>query len=205
MRLYPRAYRERFSSEMEEVVGEMLAAAPSRAARARIWLAVVGEMPASLVVQHANVLHFALRNETPRYVKHNAIVCGLLLVPFTLAIAANSISRMILGQDLNHSWLWSTPAIWLWAIWLPQAALIVAAVSWLAYIWHGSARSRLSRAFDVRHGWPIMVSGMMAGAIIFMIFFHDSVHCWIQNPVTTVTHWQQTVLCSNGGVLGGRS
>jgi hypothetical protein len=205
LKLYPAGYRAKFGEEMADVVAEMLAEAPNGAARSRIWLRIAADYPASVLSQHLEAAVLAWSYETPNYVKRNGLIAGLLLVPFAAAVTANALDSAFSGQTLYHSWLWSTPVIQSWVGWLPQTALVITFISWLIYVWNGRKADRLTRAFDVRHAWPVMLTGTLACGILFMLLFHDSVHCWVHNPVHVITHFSQSLQCSNQGFLGGSS
>ena len=147
-----------------------------------------------------------MHNETPGYIKRSGIFTGALVLPFFSALIANGLDKLLFDQNLYGSWLWHWPIIGFWVLWLPGTALTVALLSYGVYTFTPERKNRtnwLRRALDVPHAWPVILPGIVAFGILFILAFHDSVHCWIQNPIHFVTRYHQTLQCTERGYLGG--
>ncbi len=93
-------------------------------------------------------------------------------------------------------------------LWLPSVALFITLLNYLKYVSKpekNTSKSWIRRLFDVTHTWSVMVPGVIAFGILFILAFHDSAHCWVQNPVHYVTKFHQTLTCTEAGSFGGRS
>jgi hypothetical protein len=199
LKLYPSAHRKRYEQEILQTTADMLDDAPSRLTRVRVWTHVAFDLPLNIVRQQVSYGGDVMSNETPRYLKRSSLIAGALLLPFILALLANGLSKLINKHGLDHSWLWKSPAIGIWILYLPEVALLLALATYIVYIvkgTDGTTRSWLKSAVDVRHVWPIMLPAVLALGVLFLVAFHDSVQCWAQNPVHAVTHMQQTWQCT---------
>jgi len=207
MSLYPAVYREKYETEVLQTTADMLDEAPTMGARVAIWTKVAADLPFSLGKQQYQAVGGVLRHETPQYIKRNSLIAGALLIPFFAALIANSLDKVINNRTLFNSWLWQSPAIGFWVLYLPEAALLLALASYVAYVYKGTAgkkSSALRRALDVKHSWPIVVPAILAFGILFMLAFHDSVQCWIQSPSYLVSHASQAWQCTiHNQSLGG--
>lgn len=139
--------------------------------------------------------------EMPNYIKRNTIAGALLLIPFALALAANTLDNLLYGHTLYASWLWHMPVLAIWVLWLPLAATLLTLGSLLLYEIRATRSHPKNRAalLDVRRAWPLLAIFLVALGILAIVFGHDSGHCLMQNPITTVSHMQQTWQCIQQG------
>lgn len=143
-----------------------------------------------------------MTSNMPAFVKRNAAISALLLVPFMLAVLANSTDQVIRHQTLYNSWAWSTPVLRMWVLWMPAAAAIIAAGSLIAYIFrrirvdHASARNAL---FQLQYSWPLVITCLGGIFVLALLFGHDSVHCVTGNPINELQHWPATWHCIQRG------
>ncbi len=201
LRLYPNAYRERYQTEMLRTLADMLDGAATEPERFRIWVRSAVDLPLSIAQQNLITAGEVMAMEMPSYIKVSGWVSGWLLMPFFAALTANLLDRVLYGHNLYHSWLWSYPVAALWVMILPAVALAVSASAFAVHmIRQAGNRSRRGwRAWIVCQDWPVMTAGTIALAILLILFFHDSVHCFVQNPITTLNHWGQTLSCARRG------
>ena len=147
-----------------------------------------------------------MHTETPTYIKETGLIAGILVLPFCAALAANGLDKVINDRTLYHSWLWHMPVLGIWVLWAPAVALLLATATYARYRAKPAAASKRSRhepSFDVMRTWPVLLPGVFAFSILCMLAFHDSAHCWVQNPVSSVTRFHQTWQCTKQGFLGG--
>lgn len=205
--LYPRAHREKYGAEMLETLSSMLDDAPGPWSRLRVWLRASFELPLSVTRAQCHSAGVATFAETSPYVRRSGVVATFAVVPFFAALAANGLDKVIGNHTLHHSWLWTTPVLGTWALWLPAAGLALASSGYVLHSAHLIAQrqgSWVHRLFDLKRAWPSMIPAAVAAGILFLLFFHDSTHCWVQNPVDFVTRAHQTWSCTTRGLLGGK-
>ncbi|HEX7368312.1 MAG TPA: hypothetical protein VF261_01495 [Candidatus Saccharimonadales bacterium] len=207
LRLYPKAYREKYADQMVQTLGDMLDDQPTRAGKMFVWLRIAWDLPVGIVSQNTLALGDSVSRETPGYVRQSGLLAMFLLLPFFAAVVANEMAVLLMGHTLYGSWLWSTPVLMAWVLVLPAIACAVAAAGFVRYVLPGRGRaaSFLRRIGDIKRTWPVVVVGLCALGIICMLFFHDSVHCWVQNPVHFAAHIHETWQCTTQGFLGGKS
>jgi hypothetical protein len=184
----------------------MLDDQPSSFGRINVWLRAAIDLPISIINENTLAIGDNFMKDTPNYIKRNGIVSSILLLPFILAVASNSIDRIFFGHTLYQSWLWSRAAILTWIVILPALALALAISSYVTYLVTNHGRRKLSliqRLFDIKHTWPVILTGVFALGVVFILLFHDSAHCWRQNPIDFFTQWHQTWQCTAKGFLGG--
>jgi hypothetical protein len=195
--LYPLEYRKHYEQEILQTTADLLNDAPNSLSKIVVWLNVSIDLPFNIFKQQISYAGGSMHTDTPTYVKRNGIIAGLMLVPFFVALLANGVDKVINNHTLYSSWLWRTPIIGLWVFFLPLMALLLAGTSYLKYLFGNyTNRSFSKRIIDVFHSWPIIISGLVALSIIFVVFFHDTVQCWVQTPNHLVLHLSQTWQCS---------
>lgn len=202
LKLYPPDYQRQYSSQMLQTLSDMLDDSPSRTGRLLIWFRLAIDVPVSIVKVQSGNVGAAFLHETPKFILGSSLFSILLLLPFFVALFANSLDVLFFHHRLYASWLWHMPILAVWVLWLPLTAFCLDVISFSAYTFmpQGTSRSSvLKRAFDVKHIWPIMVPAVLAFGILFMIIFHDSAHCWLQNPAYFVTRFHQTLECTKTG------
>ena len=199
LKLYPPAYRRRYEQEMLQLTADMLDAAPSELTRLSIWSKLWLDVPAGIISENLAFATGPMSKDTPRYVKLASVLSSLCLLPFFVLLAANFADRMVFNQTLFHSWFWRMPQLGVWVLQLPVAALAVAGICYLAYALFGPKNSRRTwylRAIDLRRAWPVILPLVVAIGILVLVLFHDSVHCWAQNPAYLVTHLSADWRCT---------
>jgi hypothetical protein len=194
-KLYPAPFRAAYSKEQLQTLTDMLDHAGSSPERLLVWLRVWTDLAPSIVVEQINYQGTLFMNETPKFLKTASIISALMLVPFLLAISANAIDRLVFHHNLYNSWLWHFPFLGLWVVWLPQAALLIALVSFIAYLVQGHDGGWLHRALNLHRTWIIVLPGLIALGIMFLLAFHDSVQCLKVSPAYLVTHTQSVYRC----------
>lgn len=204
--LYPKAYRERYGRQMLQTLADMLDDAQTRRQRLLVWMKVAADLPASVTKTQLQYSGGVMHDETPAYIKRTGLLTAGLLLPFFLALAANGLDKVINNHTLFNSWLWHMPALGIWVLWLPATALVLNLAGYAAHTFRPERQAAAPwrrRALDIRHVWPVVLPGLAAAGILFILAFHDSAHCWVQNPAYFVTRFHQTLQCTRSGFLGG--
>jgi hypothetical protein len=197
LQLYPASYRQRYEKEMLQTTADMLDDAPSTLAKIGIWSRLALDLPLNVLKQQAVYAGGIMQDEMPHFVKRNGLISGVMLLPFFAALSANSLDKLINNHTLFNSWLWRTPILGIWVIYLPTFALLLAGSTYLTYILKNpSKKSFINRILDIAHSWPVLLTGLIALGILFILVFHDSFRCWVQTPAHLASHWNQTWQCS---------
>lgn len=196
LHLYPGPYRRRFEEEILQTTADMLEEATTPFGKARVWAQVMADLPENIGRQQLNYVGGIMHTETPTYLKRNSTIAGALVLPFFLIIIINSLS----GHAISRTWLWHTPAMAVWLLYMPQIALLVTLVTYALYT-HGTGKSArqswIKRVLDFKHTWLLILPLMAAFGILFFVGFHDSVQCWVQpNPIHAIPHVQQAWNCT---------
>ena len=202
LRLYPPEYRKVYEDQMLQTLADMLDDAPSDSTRRLIWAHLMLDFPTTLLKQQICYTGGIMIHDMPRYIKRNALVGGILLLPFVLALVSNGLHELVSGQPLYHSWLWQVPALALWALYLPLLAALIGLTTWIRFLVqhaHRRPRSWIQAVLDIRYTWPIVLTTLGGLFILAVIFGHDSVHCVIGNPIHEVQHWHNTWQCVQQG------
>ena len=144
-----------------------------------------------------------------RQIRTTSLVCLALLVPFFAALSGNALDKVIFNGSLYNSWLWHMPQLAIWVLWLPAASLLLAVTTFAAYMFRPAQGAHgpydwLARASDWRRVWPLALCAAIGFGILFMLAFHDSTHCWVQNPLHLMTHVREAITCTQIGYMGGR-
>jgi|GEM_PF-817221 len=200
IRLYPEPYRSRYGQQILQTLADMLDEAPDRKARLGIRSRLLLDLPSSLAEQYITTGGTML-HDTPNYIKRTALIGASLLIPFVLALAANTLDSLLFGRTLYASWLWHMPVLAIWVLWLPLAAALLALGSIAVYEVRTTHAERkyLTVLTTIRRIWPLLAVSLVALGILAVVFGHDSGHCLVQNPVTTATHIPQTLACIQHG------
>src|SRR5579884_1653756 len=172
MGLYPRPYRLRYEKEILQTTADMLDGAAGNTARLAIWTRLAIDLPVNAGRQQLSHDAGVMKQDMPPYVKWNGLVAGLMLVPFFAALLANGLDKVINNHTLHNSWVWHSPAINIWVLWLPTLSFLLAAASYLVFAAHKSKASFLRNLVDVHHVWPIVLPMVGALFIMFVIAFH---------------------------------
>ncbi len=143
---------------------------------------------------------------TPNFVKRNSIISAAMLVPFFLALIANYVDGLITNGNLYSSIFWHGLALKLWVLYLPLMALLIASLSYAVYLFGNGAKGGfITKLTDVTHSWPLLISGVLAFAIPFVLIFHDSGRCWLRSPVPISPYFRQSWKCTVGNSLNFNS
>ena len=200
LRLYPTGYRKEYGDQMLQTLADMLDD-PGRS-RVAVWVSTSLDFPFSVIKQQLSYTGEVMAHETPRYIKRNAAVGAVLLVPFFLALIANGLDKVINDHTLYNSWLWHMPALAIWVLWLPAVAAIIALIGLLAFLRQRAKAEHThwySPLVDFRHNWPVLAVALVGLGILGMVFFHDSVHCVAGNPIRELHNPHQTWQCIQRG------
>ncbi|HEV2412613.1 MAG TPA: hypothetical protein VGS28_02285 [Candidatus Saccharimonadales bacterium] len=200
LRLYPRPYRLRYEDEMLRTTADMVDGVKTRRGQVALWLHILADQSVNITKQNIQYTGGEM-NQTPPFITRSSLLAGLLLLPFFGALLANALDKVINDHTLYTSWLWHWPYIGLWVLYLPLVALALCVVSYLSYVLGRSntkGETWRTRALAIRRIWPVLVPIVVALGILFILFFHDSVQCWVHAPSYVVTHVQQTWHCTMG-------
>lgn len=192
--LYPEPYRKQYAEVLLQTTADLIDDTPKRRHPA-IWLHVAVDLPVSAAAEQIQYIGGAM-HETPTYIRRNSLLAGLLLVPFFTALAANIADQLLRHQTLYQSWLWRTPLIQLWVLYLPVAALLLAVGSYFSYIMSGKSGAWRRHLFDLRHAWPVAIPAVLALGILFVLALHDTGQCWLHTPSYLAGHLDQTWQCT---------
>lgn len=197
--LYPASYRREYEVEILQTTADMLDEAPNVVSKLTVWLWLTIDLPLNVCRQQYNYTEGVMNMRMPKYVKSNGLMAGILLLPFFAALIANGLDRVLNHHTLYSSWLWHRPAIGLWVVYLPMLALLLVAGSYLAFIFKDrrQKQSFLKRALDIYSSWPLILVGVMAFGILFLVEFHDSAQCWTHTPSHLATHMNQALQCTS--------
>jgi len=199
LHLYPTPYRERYGEEIMQTTADMLNETTSPMSRLLVWAGIAADLPINVGKQQLSYIGGVMAHETPKYLKRNSLLASVLLLPFIVSLLANGISKVVSSHDLYHSWLWQTSAIRVWLVYLPLVALLLSLGTYAIYATRSedmAHRSRITRAFDVKHIWPLLIPILLASGIVLLAAFHDSARCWTRNPGYSATHVQQVWHCT---------
>jgi hypothetical protein len=206
LRLYPNSYRERYERDMLMTVSDMLDEASSPLVRGMIWLHVLADQPTNIMKQQVIVARSGEGfGDVPPFIKKSGLTSAVLLLPFFGALIANGLDKVLFNQSLNQTWVWQRPFIGLWILYFPLIALLLVIGSYIRYVIRGSGKnghSALRRIFDLPHFWPLVGTGVIATGILFIIFFHDSVACWVRSPSYLAAHISQSWQCTQTNRVG---
>lgn len=135
----------------------------------------------------------------PHFVKRNSIISGIMLMPFFLAVTVNFIYNVVTQGNLYSSFLWQGLMLRIWVLYLPLIALLIAVLSYAVYLFSNLVNgSFISKLTDVIHSWPLLITGVLAFAIPFVLIFHDRGRCWLRNPVPINPYFIHSWRCTVG-------
>ena len=202
IKLYPKRYRARYANQIMQTLEDMLADQPNESARRLIWLQAYADLPSSIIQQHITILGGLFMDETPSYIKTNAIIGSGLMAPFFILVA----SGLLHNQHLTGNQIWML-IVMICLLVLPAIAFLLNAGSYLKWLNTRSGNGRPNvwgRLFDVKHTWPMVTVGGLGLLLFLFVPFHDSAHCMVGNPVCIVHNPNETWQCVDHGFMGGR-
>lgn len=194
VRMYPKKYQQEYSDQMLQTLADMLDDAQTKRKRTLIWTRVTLDLPVSIMKQQLTSGGEVMWRDTPDYIKYNAVVAAVLLLPFFVLLLLDAVT----AHALYHTWLWKTPVLATWLIVMPAAAFVLSTgtlVRWaFVRIQQGGVGYR-KVLFDFRHNWTMLTAIVLSLGIIALAFGHDSVHCVTHNPITEARNWHNTWRC----------
>lgn len=183
---------------MLQTLADMLDNAESNSEKLHIWTRLILDYPVTVTAQNVHYLGGIMAHESPKYVWRNGLIGGAMLLPFFVAVTANSVAELVNHHTLYSSWLWSMPVLGIWIVWLPLAAAILCLTSLLAFMPHqmkAKHAGSLKALLDIRYNWPLTLVTIVSFFILGLAFFHDSVHCITGNPVREIHNPSATLHC----------
>ena len=193
LKLYPKPYRDHYGEQMAQTLDDMLADQPSQTGRLLVWLRVGLDLAVTIAGQQLMYVGGIMKNETPVYLKRNALIGAVLLVPFWIVIAVNSLNQHAVGD----STVWKR-TLWVLLVILPAAAFLLNVGTFMK--WAVERKVPLWKSlFDVSHNWPMLLIAGLGLAITLFVPFHDSVHCVTGNPIQELQNWHDTWRCIQKG------
>lgn len=196
LKLYPLAYQEKYSEQMLQTLADMLDNAPSDLHKLAIWTRAIMDLPISITHQQ---LHYAGESHvrgTPRFVRRSAIASALMFLPFFVIVIVNDAT----AHGLYDTWLWSLDVFWAWIVILPAMGLLLSATTLVLWLMQNRRqRTWLQGLSDVRSNWLMSLPLVVGLGILLLVFFHDSVHCVIGNPLAEARHLRATLRCIEQG------
>jgi hypothetical protein len=198
--LYPKRYRQQYGEQILQTTADMLDESVKTKSKLAVWTRVSINLPINVFQTQLHYAGGIMKNETPSYVKRNSLIGTAMLLPFIAALLANSIDKIINNHTLYSSWAWRLPLLRLWVLWLPEAAFLLMVGTYIYFLVKRKKNEHVSfikRVADIKHSWPILMPGILAFGILFILAFHDSVQCWVHNPSYAVSHVSQELSCTN--------
>jgi hypothetical protein len=185
--LYPPEYRRRYSEETMQTLADMLD--DPRSNRALVWTRAITDLPLSLAKQNLLYAGGIMESETPRYVKRNAAISAVLLLPFFVVV----FSRIAQNNAIKSGSVWQS-SLYITLVFLPLAAFVLSVFTFLKW---SRARhlSPLKSLLDFRRSWLLATIGALALVITLFVPFHDSTHCITGNPIRELHNPSQTWRC----------
>lgn len=194
--LYPPGYRKEYAAQQLQTLADMLddpAHSPGT-----IWARTLLDLPFSIIKQQLAFAGGIMRTDMPLFVKRNALICVLLLLPFFTALIANGLDKLFNDHTLYSSWLWATPALAIWVLWLPLVAACLGLLSLGLLIAQRARTNHTSwwrQLWSFHTNWPLLAASLVSLGILGIALFHDSVHCVTGNPVREARNTSQTWHC----------
>ena len=133
-----------------------------------------------------------MHTNTPKYMKRMSLLVLALILPFYVVVAMGG---------LHPAWLWSQSIMKLWAAYLPLLAALLAIGTYGAFLLHTGNKnaSFAKRIKSLKYTWQFAVPSILAIGTVGFVFFHDSAHCLLQNPVYTMVENHQALQCVESG------
>jgi hypothetical protein len=189
--LYPKPYRKRYAQQMVQTLSDMLDDPDN--SKSVVWARACLDLPVSLMKQNVIYVGVTMKNQTPQYVKRNALISTLLIAPFFIVI----LSRVLQNNDFSNSDVWRS-SLYITLVFLPLAAFMLATLTFLKWS-HDQKQSVWKNLLDIRRNWLITFVGGLALIIALFVPFHDSTHCITGNPIREVANISQTWQCIQKG------
>jgi len=190
LRLYPVPYRKRYGEQMLQTLADMLDASPSVTYKAAVWMQVLFDLPVSVARQQLSFVGNAFTRETPTFVRRNSVISALLFAPFLVIAPINDID----AHRFYNTWLWGAGILFTWLVLLPVLGMALSATTLFFWLRAGK-RSWWQSLLDLTHNWMMLLPIVWGIGILFLVFFHDSVHCVVGNPINELRGAHATLHC----------
>jgi hypothetical protein len=190
LKLYPAPYRERYGEQMLQTLADMLDASSSVSGRSAVWVQVSFDLPGSIARQQLSFVGNVFTRETPAFVRRNSVISTILLAPFFVIAITNDID----AHRLYNTWLWSAGVLFTWIVLLPVLGMALSATTLFFWL-RTNKRSWRQSLLDLAHNWMILLPIVLGLGILFLVFFHDSVHCVAGSPVRELRGAHATLHC----------
>jgi hypothetical protein len=187
LNLYPGAYKKRYRQEMLQTLADMLD--DHETSMAVVWARTILDLPLSAAKQQLIYTGTVMKNETPSYVKRNAAISILLLLPFFTIIFLNSLSLISTsGGFALQSLLYAA------LVFLPLYSMTLCAAT--LGRWSRERKVGYWKGFtDLRRSWLILGIGVLAFLIGIFVPFHDAPKCLNSNPIKEIRNLSETWHC----------
>lgn len=196
---YPKEYREQYGEQLLQTTADMLDEVNIPGSKLAIWTRVAIDLPFNIFQTQVQYAGGTMWNETPHYIKRNSLIGMVMLLPFMAALIANSLDKIINNHTLYASWLWKLPILRFWVLWLPEASFAFVAGTYIYFLAERNKSQQtnlIKRIGDIKRSWPIVVPGILAFGILFILAFHDSGQCWVHSPTYVTSHLSQEWQCT---------
>jgi hypothetical protein len=77
---------------------------------------------------------------------------------------------------------------------LPSLAVLLSSITFALWV-HANKRTRLKSFMDIRHNWVMVLPIILGLGLLFLVFFHDSIHCVTGNPIRELRSPRDTLQC----------
>jgi hypothetical protein len=191
LKLYPANYQKQYREQMLLTLADMLDDKQNN--KTSIWLRTTLDFPFSVTKQNVLFIGGIMAHETPNYVKRNALIGALLILPFFIFVIANSLTNhgLVISNSMKQLFLFLI-------VGLPAIALVLTIVTFVK--WASERKAPFWKSLiDIRHNWPMAIVSALALLIVLFIPFHDSVHCVTGNPIKELRNIRQTERCILNG------
>lgn len=165
LRLYPREHRNRYGTQMQQTVADMLEDAPSYQKKAAVWTRIIADLPVSVCKEHAQSI-----GEDMMITRNYGAAIGTILGLLAVLVGAgfplyNKIVTTYMASDTLRL---PTP---LYGFLFPAIALLIASVTFFA-LKASSSQNKL----PVKYLWLVAVIAIVAsiniGALLIDIARH---------------------------------
>lgn len=177
---------------MLQTMEDILSDTPRPEARSIILLKEIIATPLNACEQYL-VIYSKNKGVSARTIA--ALIALVLLLPFLIALIADEISELLNGNHLYSSWLWSTPVLFIWIVLLPFVSLVLSLSIYIISLIRQRKQNKKINPLAKRY-WLVIFTMLFSLAILCLVVFHDSVHCWFSS-----TSLNKMVTCTEQNIL----
>jgi hypothetical protein len=192
LKLYPAAYKKRYGREILQTLADMLDDPEN--SKTAVWTRTILDLPISVAKQQIIYTGGIMSNETPYYVKRNAIIGAGLITPFFVIVFSRVLQN---NTHISTSVVWQSSLL-ITLVMLPFIAFLLNLATFLKWS-HQRKKTFWKSLLDFRHNWMMLAIGGLGLLIFLFVPFHDSAHCVTGNPVRELRNFSQTVRCIQNG------